>query len=207
MSKLLNNTANLQEILETVNSLPNASGGVDLPDLTNPADTNEVFAGKEVIGQDGEVKVGSFTIESELSEQSDIIALIRDAVDNLPEKDEGGGEDDDDDDETVFMHIYHEYPEGDFMIQINGVLCPPNVNTRVPCTDLAFSSIIWFNPNEFVINNISFAYSYWDDDINEEITEWVNVLYNEEWADSWLNFGMFEDYSGEILTLHIEYEE
>ena len=83
-SELQNNNIDLQEILDTINALPEA-GGVELPTLTAPASEAEVFEGYEYIDQEGAAKVGSFTIESELSTQNDLIAQIQSAVDSLPE--------------------------------------------------------------------------------------------------------------------------
>ena len=78
---LINNTANLQSILETVNALPEAGGGgVNLPELTTPASEGEVFNGKEYIDEDGNVKTGIFSIDDELDVQSDLIPQIAAAL-------------------------------------------------------------------------------------------------------------------------------
>ena len=85
-----NNTTSLQELLEAVNNLPNAgSGGVDLPELTNEGTESDLMLGKELIDGDGRVVIGSFTIDSELTAQDDLIAQIQAVVDGLPE---AGGE-------------------------------------------------------------------------------------------------------------------
>lgn len=84
------NTTSLQDLLEQVNNLPNA-GGVELPELSNPATATEVFANKELIDADGNKIVGTFTIENELTIQDDLIAQIQAAVDSLPEAGSGNG--------------------------------------------------------------------------------------------------------------------
>lgn len=80
MNKIYNNTTSLQEILEAVNNLPDASTGVELPELNNPANANEIFLNKEVIGEDGKVHTGTFTIENELSEQDSLLNQLRTAL-------------------------------------------------------------------------------------------------------------------------------
>lgn len=85
MNKLLTNTSSLQTILETINNLPNAS---ELPELTTPASAEEVFAGKEVINQEGEVQIGTFTIATELSEQDELLSELEAVLEN---KAIGGG--------------------------------------------------------------------------------------------------------------------
>lgn len=70
-----------------------ASGGggeIELPELINPASQEEVFLDKEFIDKDGKAKIGTFTIENELTEQDSLIAQIQSVVDNLPEA--GGGD-------------------------------------------------------------------------------------------------------------------
>ena len=54
------NTTGLQEILAQANALPDAgSGGVELPELTNPAAASQVLEGTQVIDQDGKVMDGT----------------------------------------------------------------------------------------------------------------------------------------------------
>lgn len=65
------------------------TGGVELPELTNPATSEEIFLDKETIDANGNVQTGTFTIDGELTTQNDLIAQIQSAVDNLP--DAGGG--------------------------------------------------------------------------------------------------------------------
>lgn len=54
------NTTGLQEILAQAEALPDAgSGGVELPELTNPAAASQVLEGTQVIDQDGKVMDGT----------------------------------------------------------------------------------------------------------------------------------------------------
>lgn len=54
--------------------------GVELPTLTTPAAESEVFASKEYIDQTGAKKTGTFTIESELSEQDDLLTTLEEIL-------------------------------------------------------------------------------------------------------------------------------
>lgn len=88
MSQLFTNKKNLQEILEAVNNLPNA-GGVELPELSNPANESEVFLNKDIIDKDGNKMTGTFTIENEIDELNTLIPQLRNTVDRLPDADSG----------------------------------------------------------------------------------------------------------------------
>lgn len=78
------NTTSLQDLLEQVNALPDA-GGVDLPELTNEGTAADLLSGKELIDSEGNKVTGTFTLDSELTTQDDLIAQIQAAVDSLPE--------------------------------------------------------------------------------------------------------------------------
>jgi hypothetical protein len=78
------NITSLQNLLERVNALPDA-GGIELPELSNPAIAAEVFANKELIDADGNKIIGTFTIENELTMQDDLISQIQSVVNSLPE--------------------------------------------------------------------------------------------------------------------------
>ena len=82
------NNLDLQSLIEQANNLPDA-GGVELPELTNPAAQTEVFSGKQVIDEEGNIITGTFSIDNELSEQNDLIVQITEAVNNLPDADSG----------------------------------------------------------------------------------------------------------------------
>lgn len=88
MSQLSTNTISLQEILEAVNNLPDA-GGVELPELSNPATASEIFLGEEVINRKGNKMTGTFTIENEISELNTLIPQLRDTIDELPNANNG----------------------------------------------------------------------------------------------------------------------
>lgn len=72
MSNLNNNTQQLEALLQKVNALPEA-GGTDTSDAT--ASASEIFAGETAYTADGKV-TGTFTIESELTIQNDLISQI-----------------------------------------------------------------------------------------------------------------------------------
>lgn len=80
MSILTKNTTGLQALLEAVNALPEESSGVELPELSNPADISEVFSGAEYIDESGVKKTGTFTIEDELFQQDSLISQIQAAL-------------------------------------------------------------------------------------------------------------------------------
>lgn len=75
-----NNTILLNSLLEKANNLPDATSGVELPELTAPATTEEVFANKEYIDSEGNKQTGTFTIDNELSAQDDLISQIYTAL-------------------------------------------------------------------------------------------------------------------------------
>ena len=58
MVNLLTNTISLQEILESINTLPDA-GGVELPKLTNEGPASDLLAGKQLIDQEGNIVEGT----------------------------------------------------------------------------------------------------------------------------------------------------
>lgn len=79
-SPLKQNTTTIQELLNTINSLPDA--GTDLPELSNEGSAAELFAGKELIDGNGEKVTGTFTIDNELSTQDNLISQIQTALQN-----------------------------------------------------------------------------------------------------------------------------
>lgn len=82
------NNLDLQSLIEQVNALPNA-GGIELPELINEGSASDLLSGKELINDEGNVVIGTFSIDSELTTQDDLITQIQAAVDNLPEAGEG----------------------------------------------------------------------------------------------------------------------
>ena len=68
-----NNTTNLQSLLEQVNALPEAGGGIDTSDAT--AEAAEIFKG-ETAYVNGDKVTGTFTIDNEIATQEDLIAEI-----------------------------------------------------------------------------------------------------------------------------------
>ena len=59
MSNLTNNTTSLQAILDAVNALPEASDGVELPELSNEGTAADLLSGKELIDGEGNVVTGT----------------------------------------------------------------------------------------------------------------------------------------------------
>ncbi len=78
-SPLKQNTTTIQELLNTINSLPEA-GGVELPALTNEGSASDLLSGKELIDGDGNIVTGSFTIDNELTTQDNLITQIQTAL-------------------------------------------------------------------------------------------------------------------------------
>lgn len=63
MANLLTNTISLQEILESINTLPDA-GGVELPELTNEGTASDLLAGKQLIDQEGNIVEGTIATKT-----------------------------------------------------------------------------------------------------------------------------------------------
>ena len=60
--QLQENNADLQEILDAVNALPEAGGGVELPELTNPGTAEDLEDGKELIDAEGNIVTGTVRV-------------------------------------------------------------------------------------------------------------------------------------------------
>lgn len=73
-SNLKTNTTSLQELLNVVNNLPEASNGVELPELTNEGSAEDLISGKELIDGEGNVITGTFTIDEELATQETLLS-------------------------------------------------------------------------------------------------------------------------------------
>ena len=98
-NNIRNNTTSLQDLLETINNLPDASEGVELPELTNEAAISEVFEGKEVINSEGNKVIGTFTIDNEITSQNDLLAQLKSILENKVA--ESGG------DKTSFTYTWN----------------------------------------------------------------------------------------------------
>jgi hypothetical protein len=70
----------LQSILSTINALPDASGGVELPTLSNPGSAEDLMLNKELINGEGNKVTGTFTIDSEMTAQGNLISQIKTAL-------------------------------------------------------------------------------------------------------------------------------
>jgi hypothetical protein len=58
-STLQSNNTDLQDILNTINALPNANSGIELPALTNEGTTSDLLANKQLIDSNGNIVTGS----------------------------------------------------------------------------------------------------------------------------------------------------
>ena len=85
-TNLQKHNVDLQSILDTINNLPEV--GTELPELTSPAAVSEVFFNKQTIDSDGNILIGTFTIDSELDENEQLLEEIRSP---LAGKAAGGG--------------------------------------------------------------------------------------------------------------------
>ena len=81
-NKIQNNNTSLEQILAAINALPEAgSGGVDLPELSNPGNADDLIVGKQLIDGDGEVVTGTNPYEkastdAKVNEQADLLQQI-----------------------------------------------------------------------------------------------------------------------------------
>lgn len=86
MSNLTNNTVSLQSILDTVNTLPDAAGGIELPTLTNEGVADDLVTGKELINSNGDIVTGTnpyakVETDADVATQADLIAQIQSVLD------------------------------------------------------------------------------------------------------------------------------
>ena len=85
MSQLTTNKNTLQNILDKVNSLPEASTGVELPELSNEGTAADLVSGKELIDQNGNKVTGTNPYEktatdTQVNSQTDLIVQIASAL-------------------------------------------------------------------------------------------------------------------------------
>lgn len=83
---LISNNLDLQSLIDQANALPDA--GVELPELANEGSASDLLSGKQLIDGEGKVVTGSFSIDSELSAQDNLISQIQSAVNGLPDIDD-----------------------------------------------------------------------------------------------------------------------
>ena len=69
---LYTNNLDLQSLIDKAINLPN-TGGVELPELTNEGTAEDLLVGKELIDSSGNVVIGTFTIDSELTTQETLL--------------------------------------------------------------------------------------------------------------------------------------
>jgi hypothetical protein len=72
-SPLQNNITNLQNLLDKVNTLPEA--GTDLPELTNEGSAADLLSGKQLIDQEGNIVEGTMTNNGTISSTMDGIGV------------------------------------------------------------------------------------------------------------------------------------
>lgn len=68
---ILNNTTKLQSLLDKINALPEASNGVELPELSNAASAGELLAPKQLIDGDGDIVTGTMPNNGAINETFD----------------------------------------------------------------------------------------------------------------------------------------
>ena len=72
MSMIKQNLANLQDVLNTINALPEAgSGGMELPELANPGEAADLLIGNELIDQNGNIVAGTMPDNGEITSTMD----------------------------------------------------------------------------------------------------------------------------------------
>ena len=70
----------LNELGALLDQKAKPESGVELPVLTKPGSSNELFEGYDMVNGDGERVVGSFTIAAELTNQDTLISEIKTAL-------------------------------------------------------------------------------------------------------------------------------
>lgn len=63
-SPLKQNTITIQNLLNKINELPEAGGGVELPELTNEGSASDLLSGKQLINGDGNVVTGTIPTQA-----------------------------------------------------------------------------------------------------------------------------------------------
>lgn len=73
----LTESLSIEEMPREIESI---TTGIQLPELGNEATSEELFLNKELIDSEGNVVVGNFTVEQELSEQEELVEQITTAL-------------------------------------------------------------------------------------------------------------------------------
>lgn len=110
--------------------------GAQLPELSNPASEAEVLEGYEYIDQEGAAKTGTFTIDSELTEQDSLLTELEAALEG---KAAGGGETTTYDTCTVQINVEQGYLYGYAAKCFDGQSV--NNNTILQATNLGATQI------------------------------------------------------------------
>jgi hypothetical protein len=88
-SPLQNNIVNLQNILNTINNLPDA-GGIQFPTLTNEGTAADLVSGKQLIDGNGNIIIGTHVCESDNSDTERVPVLNANYPEDLPNVTAGG---------------------------------------------------------------------------------------------------------------------
>lgn len=193
-----NNTTSLQSLLEAVNALPevSGSGGTDTSDATATAD--KIFL-NETAYVNNEKVTGTFTIDSELNTQDDLIAQIQSALANkaggvvLPELsnpataenlEEGYELIDGDGNIVVGTHVCSGGGDGGNIMYfnvinnlpdtlcVNGKICFNGESTAIPYDEMNYENTLFFISYLSEEYSISAPYTQiWEDDDGQMIEE------------------------------------
>jgi hypothetical protein len=163
---LNSNNLDLQSLIDQANALPDA-GGIDLPELTNEGSASDLMLNKELIDSNGNKVTGTFTIDSELSEQDDLIAQIASALEGKAVGGSGGN--------LELYDLVIEQTEGIYITTIsylaysNGIFEYHGDSINDSSPSITFSNVVLKTPVQFgfstngqsdLISNIECVYPY-----------------------------------------------
>ena len=77
-SPLKQNTTKIQELLNTINNLPDA-GGVELPELSNEGSAADLLSGKQLINGEGNIVTGTIETRTELTRLTGLPTIVAQA--------------------------------------------------------------------------------------------------------------------------------
>lgn len=217
------NTISLQNLLSIANTLPEAgSGGVELPTLSNEGAASDLLSGKQLIDGDGSVVTGTFTIDSELDTQDNLISQIQSALAGksaggvtLPTLSNPGTSDelmygyeliDEDGNIVVGTHVcsggsgeiyytpvQNNIPEEYGGLMINGVICANNEITNIPFIDSFLMTFVFIPYDNSITFNLSyFEIEYEYDDGEGNISIETYPAYSNIVEDTGFIVGCFE---------------